>query len=255
MAYTGPLTEEEKKWQVHFSRRLEGIEGSGSYCTAFLDPRQLELAEAALAKAPALAHAVYGGHPQAERNIVCITPAAIKPGLPPVKAVLVSWNADKEEVGHRDLLGAIMGLGLRRDQVGDILLMPEGGAAVMASSEKAEYIALNLDVVGRTAVTCRVTEPEDLPLPREDGRLIKGTVASLRADAVISLGFGISRSKMATLIKNGLVRVNWRFINSPSHTLAEGDQLALKGRGRLIVEQVEGETRKGRIRVKLKKYS
>jgi RNA-binding protein YlmH len=94
-----------------------------------------------------------------------------------------------------------------------------------------------------------------LPTAKDDGREIKGTVASLRADAVLSLGFGISRSRVVLLVKGGVVKVNFRPINSPSQQLKEGDQLSLKGRGRLLISEVEGETRKGRIRLKLKKYS
>jgi RNA-binding protein YlmH len=148
-----------------------------------------------------------------------------------------------------------MAIGLRRDQIGDIILLGDTEAAVIVGESKAAFIMAGLTQAGRTPVSCEVVEPENLELAKDEGREVKGTVASLRVDAILSLGFGISRSRIVLLVKGGLVRVNWRPISSPSHQLEQGDQVSLKGRGRILVEIVEGETRKGRMRVKLKKYS
>ncbi len=248
-------SEAEKKWMQQFERKLEQIHGSRIINTAFLDPRQLELAEAVLRKKTDLSYTVYGGYPRAERNALSIFPAQQKTALPPIKAVTVNWKGGRDEISHRDLLGAVLGLGLKREQIGDIILFEDGGAAVFVEDIKADFICSTLLQVGRVTVSCEVVDPEHLPLSKDDGKEIKGTVASLRLDAVLSLGFGVSRSRVALLIKGGAVSVNWKPINSPSILLNEGDQVSLKGRGRLLIESVEGETRKGRIRLKLKKYS
>ncbi len=255
MSWGASLTEEEKKWQQHFDRRLEEVEGNRTYSTAFLDPRQLELAEAVLRKRKALSYIVYGGYPEAERNVIHVFPAQHQGPLPPVTAVMVEWPGDRETFGHRDLLGAVLGLGLKRDQVGDIIMIEEGRAVVMVMQSKADYICSNLSQVGRVPVNCTVTEAAQLDLAGKNGKEVKGTVASLRVDSLLSLGFGLSRSKVVRLIKGGLVVVNWRPITSPSLQVEEGDQISLRGRGRLLLDTVEGETRKGRIRLKLKKYS
>ncbi len=256
MTGRNPLTEGEKQWLLHFERKLEELQQGKTLITDFLDPRQLELAEGVLQKNSGLAYTVYGGYPEAERNVLNICPAHQQPELPPVEAVQFNWSGDHKALSHRDLLGAILSLGLRRDQVGDIIFLQDGGAAAMISdSTRAGYICANLVRVGSLEVTCAVTKPDQLPLAEDDGREITGTVASLRLDSVLSLGFGISRSRVVLLVKGGLVRVNWRPVNSPSVQVKEGDQVSLKGRGRLLLSTVEGETRKGRIRLKLKKYS
>lgn len=255
MTNRSPLTEGENQWLQHFQRKLEERGGATALSTSFLDPRQLELAEAALQKRPDLAYTVYGGYPGAERNALYIYPAQHQSALPEITAVTVSWIGDDDEISHRDLLGAVLALGLRRDQVGDIIMLHDGGAAVLVTGSKAEYVCANLTRVGHLTVNCSMTEPERLSLEKDDGKEIKGTVASMRADALLSLGFGISRSRIVLLIKGGVVRVNWRPVISPSLLLKKGDQVSLKGRGRLLISAVEGETRKGRIRVKLKKYS
>ncbi len=255
MSKTSPLSEGEKQWQQNFERKLDEMHGGKIINTAFLDPRQLELAEALLRKKPGLSYTVYGGYPEAERNALCVFPAQQQSALPSVAAVQVSWPGNGDQLSHRDLLGAVLALGLRRDQIGDIVLLEEGGAIVMVEQAKADFICANLQQVGSLAVNCSIVNLDQLPMAKDDGKEIKGTVASLRADAVLSLGFGISRSRVVLLVKGGVVRVNWKQVNSPSVQLKEGDQVSLKGRGRILVQSVDGETRKGRIRLKLKKYS
>ena len=255
MVSASPLSEAEMKWQLEFERRLEKMSGAESYSTTFFDPRQLELAEQVLRRIPQLSYTVYGGFDGAERNALYIFPAHQNSSLPAVKAIVIEWQGEEQALSHRDLLGAVLALGLKRDQIGDIIMLQDGGAAMLVIDSKAEYICANLLQVGRLAVKCTVVEADQLPLAREEGRIIKGTVASLRADALISLGFGLSRSRVVIMIKGGAVKVNWRPVYSPAHTLKEGDQVSLKGRGRLRVNAVEGETRKGRMRVELKKYS
>ncbi len=256
-----PPAEEEKNWQEQFDRRLEKVEEGGPFSTAFLDPRRLDLAEAVLKERSGLSYTVYGGYPGAERNALQIFPSSQGGSLPPVMAVLVRRPGDRQDPGpgpapgHRDLLGAIMALGLRRDQVGDIVTLQDGGAAVMVLQPMAEFITSNLDRVGTLPVSCTTAEPESLHLASGEGKEVRGTVASLRLDSLLSLGFGLSRSKVVRLIKAGLVMVNWRPVDSPSTQLKENDLLSLRGRGRLVLEAVEGETRKGRMRLKMKKYS
>ncbi len=255
MVNRSPLSEGEKQWLQHFERKLDEMYGGDTISTPFLDPRQLELAEAVLQNRAGLSYTVFGGYPEAERNALYIFPAQQQAALPEINAVRVAWSGSEDDLTHRDLLGAVLALGLRRDQVGDIVMLEEGGAVIMVGGDRAEYICANLQQAGHLAVSCSPVKPDQLPMARDDGREIKGTVASLRADAVLSLGFGISRARVVLLVKGGVVRVNWRPINSPSVQLKEGDQVSLKGRGRLLVSSVEGETRKGRIRLKLKKYS
>ncbi len=249
------LTDAEKQWRRHFERKLDELADNCTYRTAFLDPRQIELAEAVLRGKPELAYTVYGGFPRSERNVLNVFPARHAGNLPPVALIAVRSSGEDQSFSHRDLLGAVMALGLRRDQIGDIVLSSAKEATMAVDPAKGEFICVNLKQVGRFTVDCRLIEPEEILPVEDDGREIKGTVAALRLDAVLSLGFGISRSRVVLLVKAGLAGVNWRPVNSPSYKLKEGDKLSLKGKGRLLITSVEGETRKGRIRLKLKKYS
>lgn len=250
---TAPLSEAEKQWLEHFERKLARMEGSG-FQTAFLDPRELELAEAKLGQHPHFSYSVFGGYPQAERNILNVFPAQHQGEIAPLEAVLISWS-EKATLSHRDLLGALMSLGFERDQVGDIITTAGSEAAVIVSAEKGHFICANLKQAGRTNLACQMAALDKLPVLQDEGRLVRGTVASLRADAVLSLGFALPRSRVVIMIKGGLVKVNYRPVSSPSYQLKEGDQVSLRGKGRLLVSEVSGKSRKGRTHLKLKKYS
>jgi RNA-binding protein YlmH len=250
-----PLTENEKQWRCQFARRVQSVTGEGGFQTAFLDPLQLELAEAVLREEAHLAYTVYGGYPGAERVCLHIFPARQRGAPPAVACVLIEGPAAGSlDLNHRDCLGALLGLGLRRDQIGDIVMVP-GAAAAMVVEAKAAFICGELTRVGTLPVRCSLADPSLLSLPEREGKEIGGTVPSLRLDAVLALGFGISRSRVVLLVKAGLAKVNWRPQTAASFQLREGDLVSLQGRGRLKVLAVQGETRKGRIRLILKKFN
>ncbi|MEW5785899.1 MAG: YlmH/Sll1252 family protein [Bacillota bacterium] len=251
----GPLTESEKKWRQALIRKVESLSGKEAFQTAFLDPLQLEIAAALLRDYPHLSTTVFGGYSGAERVRLRVSPAAQQGILPEVACLMVSGPAGDARLSHRDFLGSVLGLGLRRDQVGDIVLLPDGKAIIMLDQSKAAFICAQLVQVANLPVECFTVDAANLPLPAEEGKAISGTVASMRLDAVLAIGFGLSRSRVVLLIKGGLVKVNWRFVDSPAFHLQEGDLVSLQGRGRLEIEAVTGETRKGRMRLALKKYS
>lgn len=84
---------------------------------------------------------------------------------------------------------------------------------------------------------------------------IRGTVAALRLDAVLALGLNLSRSRAVLLVKGGLVEVNGRLVETPARKLKLGDLVTVERRGRLEIAALEGESRKGRSRVKLNKLT
>lgn len=250
----GPLTESEIRWRDQFIRKLESISAEGIIETDFLDPLQLELAEGAVKANPHLSSIAFGGYEGAERLCLKVFPASLAVSPPRISCLQVKGPFKENNLTHRDLLGSVLGLGLRRDQVGDILIFSDDRSAIMVPESKGGLICSQLSRIGSVPVECTLVDASELPLPGKEGREIMGTVAGMRLDSIISLGFGLSRSRAAMLVKGGLSRVNWRPVASASHKVQEGDLISLQGKGRLEVLTVEGETRKGRIRLKLKKF-
>jgi RNA-binding protein YlmH len=107
--------------------------------------------------------------------------------------------------------------------------------------------------VHKVPVTVSEIDLEQLAVEPERVKEMRTTVASLRLDAVAAFGFSMSRTKMAREIKAERLKVNWRQVNDPSCAVAEGDVLSMRGRGRVTIEKITGETRKGRIALLLKR--
>ena len=118
----------------------------------------------------------------------------------------------------------------------------------------ADYFSANLTQIGNVTVKTVVDELENIAPKEERTKEIKATVASLRADSIAAVGFGMSRSKAATDIYAEKVQLNWQTVKNASQTIKQGDILSMRGRGRLEVAEITGQTKKGRIGVLLKRF-
>jgi photosystem II S4 domain protein len=159
-----------------------------------------------------------------------------------------------DPANHRDFLGALLGTGLNRDQVGDIIVLGERGAQAIAVPELAEFLTQSLTQVRSVPVKTQPLDWDQLRVRPPKKKELTTVEASLRLDAVASAGFGMSRSKMADLIGSGDVQVNWKAIAQTSHTLSAGDLVSIRGKGRLEIGEV-AVTKKERYRINLIRYS
>ncbi|MCX8129972.1 MAG: YlmH/Sll1252 family protein [Clostridia bacterium] len=230
---------------------------NNSVFSHFLDPYQRSVIEKALAGTKNLNYAFSGGYNGAERVIIIFGPNFIFQDDDiidelPLKVIRVEVLS-RESLTHRDYLGAFMSLGIKREKIGDILVGEET-CDIIVLSDIAEYIAFNLDRIGKAKIMISVKEVDSINTPDSKTKEIKASVASLRLDCVASAGFGISRSKILELIKADRVNLNWDTANTPTKQVKEGDTISIRGKGRLVMESVGSITRKDRIRILLKKY-
>lgn len=221
----------------------------------FLDPGQQKLAEIVARSFPDMIYYFDGGHREAERKVMVVYPDFLKdePFHVPLGALRITPRDPDEHPGHRDFLGAIISLGINREKVGDILVT-KSGADVVVKEEITEFIGLNLVKVGGTPVSVEEISLKELLTPERKYKEMKSTVASLRIDAIASLAFGISRSKMAPFIKGENLRLNFKVIKDPSTQVKEGDVISAHRLGRAKVVEVGGQSKKGRTYVKVHKY-
>ncbi len=223
--------------------------------TGFYDPYRIHLVTRVVNSIPGLSVGVDGGYPVAERSRALIFPGNLDQeeldfGLAFIE---IKGNFRFARVTHRDYLGALLGLGIQRDKLGDILV-GEDGARVVVASEVAGYITGGLASVGRTRVSVREIQREELDPPAPRVKEIKATVQSLRLDALAAQGFGLSRSKIAREITASKVYLNWRPCQDPSARVDPGDVISVRGRGRVEVVDTAGKTKKGRTSVILKRF-
>ena len=165
----------------------------------------------------------------------------------------ITWDKRYGDIGHRDVLGAFMGLGCKREIMGDIVFNEEGGQIVVDTA-MSNFVVTNLTKIGAATVEVREIAFADLQEKEQKIKLISSTVAALRLDAVAAAGYGVSRSRMADEIKGQNVRLNWQDAKSPSQTVKEGDIISFRSRGRVELSEVRGTTKKGRFAITPKRY-
>jgi RNA-binding protein YlmH len=154
----------------------------------------------------------------------------------------------RETIGHRDILGSVMALGIERSAIGGILSEPP---MLICLPEIAEYIAENLTQIGRANVKLTATELSEISPQTEIFDIKTNTVASVRLDSVASTAFNLPRSKAVLLIESGRVSLNHEVRLQPSKEVAEGDIISVRGMGRAKLLEIGGTSKKGRIFIKI----
>jgi RNA-binding protein YlmH len=217
--------------------------------TRFLDPARARIfAEIIEKTGSGVAVAVFGGSDGAERVMLGFGPDGYAPERSefPIDALGAVYSKLASAPRHGDILGAVVGLGVDRAEIGDII-QTDGRIVVFLSRKVSEFVAANLEKAGRVPL-----KTEILAAPPESEGAFAGErvcipVASPRLDAVISAAFKLPRSKSAELAASGRVFVNWREETSPAREVKPGDMVTARGYGRLLLERFAGESRKGRI--------
>jgi RNA-binding protein YlmH len=223
--------------------------------TGFLDPREQQLFLYTVKDATDIRIALSGGYRDAERRVGVIYPdyVAEQDLELPLGLVVITSADDFSRIKHRDVLGAVLSLGIKRSNVGDIVLLQDT-AQVIALKNMTEFIAQNLAQIGGLKVTAVSIETSDIVLPEQRVKEIKTTVSSLRLDSVASTAFGMSRSKILPYIKGERVMVNWQVITKPAHVIEPGSTVSIRGRGRARLEEVQGKSQKGRVKVRILRF-
>lgn len=227
-----------------------------SRSTHFLNPREKNISEEILSQLTGVNFKSSGGHPDAERERILIFPDFLFPEHQevPLTCLKISGNFDFVSVDHSDFLGAILGLGIKRELVGDILIYGDM-AQVVITPELEREIFKNLDAVNEVPVEIEKINCNDIVFEESSRKEIKATVASLRLDAVLSAGFGDSRSRSKRSINQGKVKLNWRQTSDPAAEIDVGDLISFRGRGRLKVAEKRGISNSGRIKLLLERIT
>jgi len=181
-----------------------------------------------------------GGFAEAERVVAYIDGLREKH----IAALKLSFRT-QDELTHRDILGAVLALGLDRRVLGDILVRP-GEAYLVCLPHVVEFIAENLSKAGRVGLRVQQIALNELPALHKNLREQRGTVASMRLDGIIAEAFNCSRGAAEELLRQGLVRLNHEECCKGTRLVKEGDLIAIRGKGRVKVLEVGSETRKGR---------
>lgn len=222
--------------------------------TAFLDGRQSALAATYFRGCK---HKFYGGYDDAERRILVFLPDYYD-DLPededPLTLLRVNAPKAARQLEHRDYLGSILGLKISRDLIGDIIVY-DHGADIIIQKSIADFLLLNYSQAGNVPVICSILPLSEINLGEINITEKRDTVASLRLDNVLASVFNLSRGKAQEAIKLGIVFLNNRQCLKPDESVQEGDKIVLRGKGKAILKEVGGESRKGRTCIVISRYN
>lgn len=147
--------------------------------------------------------------------------------------------------GHRDYMGAVLGMGVGREWIGDIRV--DGDEAYIFCLPGVERHLVTIDKVGRCGVKAVAVELSEVPEPVRQVKNVSFSVMSMRLDAVVGGMFDLSRTEAAKQIAYGNVSVNYSVSEKPDLAVKPGDVVSLRGAGKGTVTGTGGTSRKGRL--------
>lgn len=218
--------------------------------TDFLDPREQHILKLLIGENNEVKYQLFGGGQEGERKRALLYPDYLTVSEEDFQIILfeVHYPTKFVTLEHRQILGTLMSLGLKRGKFGDIL-MKDDRIQFFAAKEISSYIQNNVESVGRAGVKLIESSLDTQISARELWEENDLTVSSLRLDTVISGVYHLSRQKSQALIQHGLVKVNWTLTENPSFDCDEGDMLSIRGYGRAKIISIEGKTKKEKWRM------
>jgi photosystem II S4 domain protein len=245
------------------SRASAALRDWSAVVTDFLTPPESEALAEALGGVADLCVERWGGYASAERAVLVVARAdvaeAVEDGrlhelvADKVVALAIEGNFLFDAASHPDFLGAILGCGITRAKVGDIIVIGDRGAQVIVGADVVECLTSTLTSVRTVTVRVERIEWDALQVRPPSVKEMTVVEASMRLDAVASAGFGMSRSKLADLVKSGACQKNYVQVTQPAKAVQTGDVISVRGRGKLEIGETS-ITAKKRFRVNLKRF-
>lgn len=230
--------------------------------TDFLDIRQSKMLEKVMKELKLNNYLLYGGYSEAERNVLVIFPAKLEDVFKQgqfdynsiVEVIRIKLpNELKGMYSHRDYLGAVIKIGMKREKVGDIITN-NNGADLIVLKESTKYILEGLKGLTRFSKSeFEEVKIEELNIAEPKIQRLEIIVPSMRIDSIVSEAIRISRSKASDMIKEERVFINNELITKGSKEAKEGDKVTVRGKGRFKVGNVINTTKKGNLVLEIEK--
>ncbi len=264
------MTPEDKILIAKYEDKLRQCsENSMITCTGFLDMRERSAIASLRLPQNETKTVFYGAFEDAERTAAVILPYYVdadsydslclyfkeNPDDNPLSVIEVEKDRFSPTLSHRDYLGALMALGIKREVTGDITVT-ENGCRIAVLSHMADFIAENLGKAGRGTLKTKIIAPCDAATAEKAiGVEDSFTVSSLRLDSIVKNAFRVSRSDACKAIESGLVYVNDTECLKADKKISENDKVVFRRKGRIIVRNCSAVSKKGRIIVNIQKFT
>lgn len=232
-------------------------DGYYAAATGFLDTHEQALARrlAASAASAGVRMFFYGGYDDAERRILVCAPEDwyTEDFSDYLRILRVSTKKGSTSLTHRDYLGSILGLGIERTLIGDILCRKDG-ADILISADISDFLMTEYTQAGRVELAREITTVDEIILPEQRREIIRDTVSSVRLDSVVASAFRVSRANAQAACRSGLVSIDHAEVAKPDARVEEGSVLVMKGKGKAILREVGGESKKGRLWIVIERF-
>lgn len=247
---------------IFINRIIDRIERSDKNnkidLTDFLDPGQISLVKCIANTLKSVNVYFDGGFEKSERKRAIVVPYSINfSGLDfQICTLKITTSKFSRELSHRDFLGSFVGLGIKRDMLGDILISDEGAAYIITTNNLKEFLINEFSKIGREQIKICQVDLEVLQgiIPKIDYIETNIIVTTMRLDSIVAAAFKLSRSTSANLINQKKVKVNFRIQESTHANIEQESIISVKGFGRCKIEKVVGQTKKERYILNVKIY-
>lgn len=221
----------------------------------FLDPHQKTLiAREIFDKVPRdMKTEFFGGYDDAERQMFLCYPDYLEPDYNDLIVVFEIVGRDIADLTHRDYLGSFMALGIKRENIGDILPF-EDRCFIFIRPEIARYITENLTKIGSRGIKIYIRKLTDIKIPKKETELDRVIVSGFRVDCIVSSVLNLSRTKASEIINSDRVKVNFATVSDGAKKVKEGDLISVRNFGRFRFLEISGITRKGRHSIIIERY-
>lgn len=247
------VTAEDKLFLSKINDMVYLAEKGRTVYSQFLTESQCAAAAMELDRLMCRNYLFYGLFEGAERKILCVYSEYLRPEPFDFPIRLVTFDFRKDSrLSHRDFLGALMSLGIKRETVGDIVI-DDGIAQIAVMETVKDIIVSEIRKIGNAGIRYNADFP-GLLKKLQNFKEISGTVPSLRLDVVAGLGLKLSRGKISSVIKGSGIEVNSVLRYDCSYILNEGDIFSVRGYGKYKLSEISGTTKKGRIHIIVLKY-
>lgn len=246
-----------RKEEQDFIRKVESwvVSSQEQYApilTPFLDPRQQFIVEAIVGQNDEIKFQFEGGYIAAERKRCMIYPDFYTPKTDEfdVELIEIRYPIKFSSISHGQILGSLVGLGIDRDQLGDII--SDGSRwQLLLTKQMLPYLEQNFQKVGKISIRIEKREYTELIVPIDHWTYTTAIVSSLRLDTLIASIFHISRQRSKELVESNKVKVNWAEEIRPDFMIELLDIISIRGYGRIQIKNIEGRTKKDKIKLEI----
>ena len=190
----------------------------------------------------------YGYFAESERRVISFT--EVSEELNPIQLIRIKNLSKFKELTHKDYLGALMGLGLKREKMGD-LIVKDNFCYLPTFQEIGDIIINELKTVGKNPVEVEFSSESNIEYKFEEYEIL---IASNRLDALISSITKLSREDSVKIIEKGEVSVNYLEIKEKSFEIKDESRISIKGFGKFTFVGIVGKTKKDKMKVLVKKF-